>query len=566
MLKMVAIRNHTMKLCLLVAGILTLGAFPGFGAGPGDQAIVVYNSRSPESKALAQYYAEKRQVPPEQIFGFDLPETEEISRATYRDDLQKPLAKALASKKLWRVASSIIPASTNGPSRVEWKVVESKIRYAVLCYGMPLKIAPDASLKEAGTENLRPEMRRNEAAVDSELSLLPLMEQRLPAAGPLRNPVYSVTNAAGLGPTNGVLLVARLDGPTPAIARRLVDDALQAERDGLWGRAYFDLRSLTDPGFKMGEDWISGAAEISRRLGLETVVDNNPGVFPAEFPVSHIALYMGWYTENVAGALARPKVEFVPGSIAYHLHSFSAASLRTSDRHWVGPLLARGATAAMGSVYEPYLAGTPDLGVFATRLIFSSFTFGEAAYACQAVLSWQTTVVGDPLYRPFGDPERLHDDLTKRDSKLVEWSYLRLLNLNLANGKPLADCVALLEQLDLTKRSAVLSEKLADLYAAQGKPASAVHILAQAVNLDPSYQQKVRLLLALAEKQLALNRESDAYATYQSFLQQVPDYPAKAAVYKQLLTLAQKLDKKADAEKYEAELNRAAPLPPPKQS
>jgi len=28
-------------------------------------------------------------------------------------------------------------------------------------------------------------------------------------------------------------------------------------------------------------------------------------------------------------------------------------------------------------------------------------TFGEAAWAAQPVLSWQTTVVGDPLYRPF---------------------------------------------------------------------------------------------------------------------------------------------------------------------
>ena len=28
-------------------------------------------------------------------------------------------------------------------------------------------------------------------------------------------------------------------------------------------------------------------------------------------------------------------------------------------------------------------------------------TFGDAAYYAEPVLSWQTTFVGDPLYRPF---------------------------------------------------------------------------------------------------------------------------------------------------------------------
>ncbi len=42
-----------------------------------------------------------------------------------------------------------------------------------------------------------------------------------------------------LNPTNGILLVARLDGPTADIARGLVDKALQAERDGLVGPRLF---------------------------------------------------------------------------------------------------------------------------------------------------------------------------------------------------------------------------------------------------------------------------------------------------------------------------------------
>jgi uncharacterized protein (TIGR03790 family) len=540
---------------LLLLGYVA--AFPARAEAPGDEVVVVYTSRLPESKAVADYYAQRRQVPASQVFGFDLSTNEDISRAEFRDALQHPLAGLLEKKKLWHVASRIVRDTNGHPSQVEWTVVQSKIRYAVLCYGVPLRIPSDPNWKEEGLDKLRPEMRRNEAAVDSELALLPLLEQKLPLAGPLRNPVYGATNETVLGPTNGVLLVARLDGPSAAIARGLVDKALEAEADGLWGRAYFDLRNTSEPGYKVGDDWIRSAAEICRRLGFETVVDENPGTFSASFPMSQIAFYMGWYDENVSGPFALSQVEFMPGAFAYHLHSSSAYTLRSATQHWAGPLLAKGATATMGCVFEPYLTGTPELAVFAARFIFNGMTFGEAAYASQPVLSWQTTVVGDPLYRPFGrNPELLQQELAQKKSKLLEWSYLRILNFNLANGKPIADCVALLEQLEPTRQSAVLSEKLGDLYIAQGKPSSAVHAYLQALGLAPSPRQRLRLRLTLGERLTALEREPEAYENYQKLLEETPDYPDKLGLYHKLLTLAQKLNHKADVEKYEAEISR----------
>jgi len=532
-------------------------------AEPGEQAVVVYNKRMPESKGVAEYYAQRRHVPANQVFGLSLSTNQDISRAEFRDTLEKPLAKALEAGKLWRIGSFPVPATTNRPAQKQKRVSESKIRYAVLCYGVPLRIQADEALKEEGEEQLRPELRHNEAAVDSELALLPLIDPKPMLAGPLRNPVFTTTNVAMLNPTNGILLVARLDGPTPEIARGLVDKALEAESNGLWGRAYFDLRNIKDPGFKMGDDWIRGAADISRHLGFETVVDENPATFPPGFPMDHIALYMGWYDGDVSGPFTQPTVEFMPGAFAYHLHSTSAASLRTPDQHWVGPLLAKGATCSMGCVYEPYLGGTPDVAVFAARFIFYGFTFGEAAYASQPVLSWQTTVVGDPLYRPFGkDADSLHRQLAVRHSPLLEWSYLRLVNLNLVMGRPMASVVELLEQLDLTRKSPVLTEKLADLYAAQGKPSSAVHEYLQALELNPSPQQRIRLRLTLGEKLLAQGQPAEAYAQYRKLLEEAPAYPDKLAIYQKLLPLAQKLDKKADADAYQAEITRLTPPPP----
>jgi hypothetical protein len=367
------------------------------------------------------------------------------------------------------------------------------------------------------------------------------------------------TNEALLHPTHGVLLVTRLDGPNAEIARGLIDKALQGERDGLWGRTYFDMRNITDPSYKLGDDWIRNAAEICRHLGFETIVDQNPATFPPSFPMSQIAIYIGWYDANVSGPFGRPTVEFMPGAFAYHLHSYSAKPFRSTTQAWVGPLLAKGATATMGCVEEPFLSGTPDMGVFTARFIYNGMSFGEAAYASQMALSWQITVVGDPLYRPFGkNPDILKDELLHRNSKLMDWYYLRLLDVNLAAGKPLAEGVAVLEQFENTTNSAVLTEKLGDLYSAQGKPSSAVHAYQEALKLDPSPQQRVRLLLTMAEKLSSLDQPQQAYQAYQSLLREFPDFPDKPTIYKALLPLAQKLDKKAEVATYEAALGISA--------
>ncbi len=553
------ISTQMKPLLVLFGGVLFGSALSLFAAGPGAEVVVVFNTRVPESKQIADYYALKREVPTNQIFGFDLPTGEDMSRRDFEILLQLPLAKAIKANHLWHFNTELVPATNQQPQRLIWKIDESKIRYAALCYGVPIRITADPNLQEQGSEKLRPEMRRNEAAVDSELALLPLINEKVPLNGPVRNPFYGLTNEAQLHPTSGILLVTRLDGPSAGVAHDLVDKAIQGETDGLWGRTYFDLRNTTDPAYKPGDDWIRNASEICRRLGFETIVDNNPGTFPDGFPMSQIGIYVGWYAPNACGPFARPEVEFMPGAFAYHLHSFSAHPFRSATHAWVGPLLARGATATMGCVDEPYLGGTPDMTIFISRFMYSGMSFGEAAYACQPALSWQTTVVGDPLYRPFGkNPDLLKNELLARNSKLLEWYYLRLLNVNLAAGKPVSEGVTVLEQFDNTTNSAVLTEKLGDLYSAQGKPSSAAHSYQQALSLPTTPQQRIRLQLALAEKLVVSEQIVDAYETYQALLRENPGYPDKLQIYRDLLPLARKLGKKADAETFQAAL-----APPP---
>src|ERR1700677_4200354 len=357
------------------------------GAESGDAVVLVYNSRLPDSKMVADHYAARRNVPARQILGLDLPTEETMTRADYRERLQRPLLQFLKKRRLL-----VFPADSEAATNVV-KPIEASIRYAVLCYGVPLRIAEDPSWVEPGAEKIQVELRRNGAAVDSELCLLPTQDPHLRLDGPSRNPLFGVTQGSSLDPTTGLLMVTRLDGPRAETPRQLVDKAIEAETNGLWGRAYFDLRGLPNGNYKLGDDWIGAAAAMTRRYGFETVIDNQPETFPASFPMSQIALYAGWYDWNVSGPFTRPNVEFMPGAFAYHLQSYSAQSLRTTTNNWCGPLLAKGATVTMGCVDEPYLEGTPDIEIFFARWMLTGFSYGEAAYACQRVVSWQTTVV-----------------------------------------------------------------------------------------------------------------------------------------------------------------------------
>ena len=532
-----------MKKTFILSAILVLSValFPWLAQAGGDEVVLIYNSRMPESKVVAEHYAAARQVPTNQIFGFALSLDEEMTRADFTDFLQKPLAEKLVAAGLWKFGDTVIPATNNYPPQTETHVVASKIRYAVLCYGVPLKIAAVAPLDEPEAKTTNAAFRRNEASVDSELAWLPELKMKIPLTGPLPNPFYGCTNQARLNCTNGILLVARLDGPTPEIATHLVDKAMAAETNGLWGRAYFDARGLAPPNtYFLGDQWLLAGAEICRLLGFEVETDTNAETLPAAFPMSHIAIYAGWYANDANGPFALPQVEFVPGAFAYHLHSYSADTLRTTTRNWCGPLLAKGATCTMGCVYEPYLQFTPNIAVFLQSL-GQKYTFGEAAWASQIALSWQTTVIGDPLYQPFKiSPPALHAQLTHEKSPLLEWSFDRLVCLDLARGlrRPLLE--KFLEEQALTAHSAVLTEKLGNLYSALGKPSSAIGAWQAALKLNPSPQQKIRLRLTLGEKLTAQGRPAEALENYRQLLAEAPEYPGKNVIEEKIKSLEPK--------------------------
>ncbi|MBU3665641.1 MAG: TIGR03790 family protein [Chthoniobacterales bacterium] len=358
--------------------------------------LVVFNSRDPDSRSLAEYYAQRRRIPSDQVVALDCPTDEEISRKDFADTIESPLRAMFDLKGWWTLRESSGTASAP-------EVTGSRIRFVALMRGIPLKIKTTIQPPEPGKpapprpNGGDPVGGHDEASVDSELAALgAFQEERF---GVVPNPYYrrftpimdSVMLAAQL-------LVTRLDAPTEDTVRRMIDDGIKAEQSGLHGWAYIDRRSIPESGYKDGDEWLQAAAAECWNQGIPVILDNNPAILPAGFPVTDAALYYGWYAWAAEGAMGAP--HFRPGAVAVHIHSFSAATLRDPAKHWAAPLLTRGVAATIGNVYEPYLDLTPHLDVFNERLL-QGFTFAESAYMSLKVLSWMNTVVGDPLYRPF---------------------------------------------------------------------------------------------------------------------------------------------------------------------
>jgi uncharacterized protein (TIGR03790 family) len=534
------------KLFISILAVFFLGAGHSANGDTGASVALVYNSSMPASKAVADHYATQRKVPAEQIFAFDLPQGETMSRDEFANKLQQPLWNELRARKLLTYGDA-----ENTAAALKSRVTDAKIRYVVLCYGVPLKITPDTSLKE-NADNLPTELRRNEAAVESELSILPLLDQKPLLAGPLSNPVGLATNRFAISPTNGVLIVARLDGPTPEIAKGLVDKAIQAEKDGLWGNAYFDTRSITNAGFKQADDMFNAGAELAKLYGFEVIKETSSRTFAPSTPLSDIALYFGWYDQSVSGPFTNGMAQFRPGAVAYHLHSFSARHLRTPDVWWAGPLLAAGATATMGFTEEPYLQTTPQVNAFVFRFLQLGFSFGEAAYASMPSLSWQTAVIGDPLYRPYQKNQKeWYEEMERRKSKDVEWSMMMWINFRLAQKAELDEILQFYKTNPATEESAVLQEKLGDLYKSKGKLIDAMTPYSRALKLTMTPLHKLRLSLKAAAIFSTMGRAEQAYSIYQEVLREYPAYPDKKDIYERLARVATTLKKKDEAAEFQ---------------
>lgn len=379
-----------------------------------NEIAVIANLQEEASVGLARYYLEKRSIPAANLIVIDVEPSESCSREDYDRLIALPVQRFLQKNP-------------------------GKIKCLVTMFGVPLKItspkftgtaeltlhnlrekkkAMSQSLKDAEHESLLKSMRSElarlkeeinalskmhdmRAAVDSELSLVLRVH---PLADWLANPYFSGKSSPFLSiGREDVLLVSRLDGPTPSIVRRIINDSLTAEKRGLTGSAFFDAR-WPDPGLREVRGYayydrsIHRAASLVRRGSrlAEVVIDDDPALFQPG-PERPAALYCGWYS------LGRyvDAFSWQTGAVGYHIASSECTTLkRENSQVWCKMMLEKGVAATLGPVGEPFVQAFP-----LPELFFAYLTSGknlvESYFFSLPFVSWKMALIGDPLYTPF---------------------------------------------------------------------------------------------------------------------------------------------------------------------
>ena len=261
------------------------------------------------------------------------------------------------------------------------------------------------------------------AAVDSELPLV--LHQQYVIADSMPNPLKPEYDRHPLVADirQRIVMVSRLDGPSPEVAKRLVDDALATEAKGLDGIFYIDARGLT-PSDKVGsygwyDDKLRDLAEILKeKTSFKIKLDNEKALFKPG-SATDAALYCGWYSlRRYVDAF-----DWVQGSVGFHVASSEASTLRQKySRVWCKAMLEKGICATLGPVSEPYLHSFPLPDQFFPLLMTGRYTLAEVYFRTTPLLSWRQILVGDPLYNPFlKNPALSIEDLSPGLAIPDEW-------------------------------------------------------------------------------------------------------------------------------------------------
>jgi uncharacterized protein (TIGR03790 family) len=386
-----------------------------------EQVVVVANSKARHSVELAKYYMKRRDISLNNLIEINAPTNEHCSREDYEKYIVSPV-KAFLEKK-----------DPEG----------DKFRCLVTLFGIPLRVrspkltADDreqlanlqkqrdsitSQMKKAEQQQNDKELKglREEkeqikrkidqvervfqgAAVDSELALV--REDNYPLDYWLPNKYFLGYRGKKVkNMPQKVLLVSRLDGPSEEIVRRIIDDSLQTEKEGLQGKAYFDARwpDPRDKEVKGSYGFYDRAIHSAARLvekskRMEVVIDSQAKLFqPGECPDA--ALYCGWYSlGHYVDAFT-----WVRGAVGFHVASQECQTLKNKGSQvWCKRMLEKGVVATLGPVSEPYLQAFPVPDIFFGLLVDGQLTLAECYALSNPFWSWQMVLIGDPLYRPF---------------------------------------------------------------------------------------------------------------------------------------------------------------------
>jgi uncharacterized protein (TIGR03790 family) len=364
-------RSRSLRIVLGLAACLLPGGPVAAASLEPLQVLIVTNKDSPISSQVARMYEKLRDIPSANVLSLSLGTDRQITSDQYWLKAAPPIKRYLEAN--------------------------AQIRCIVTTSGVPYTIqATDG--KDPG------------AAFDSELAAI-LREKPNDLKRGQPNPLFvGGLNVAGFTDPRKLQMVyvARLDGADLKTITRMVEDAIAVEKSGLDGPAYGDAQGIDgvtgygagDASIRAAMDRFSGAGFVSK-LDMKQESWKQPKVGVGD-QAAGAAFYLGWYDlsnfQDIFGdrGLAR-------GAIAWHIASQEAQNIwDPNGKGWCINLMRRGAAVTLGPVSEPYVTAFPHGDIF-TEVLLHGESVAEAYWLALPQVSWQMVLLGDPLYRPFGE-------------------------------------------------------------------------------------------------------------------------------------------------------------------
>ena len=320
-----------------------------------ERVLLVENTRSDDSVAIANYYQLKHKLPRANLVRITASLEEECSLQEFHDQVEAPIKAFLAASKL-------------------------KIDYILLTKGMPIRT------------------HEGPAGGFSIDSLLATMDwAQLTTRSP--NPYFGRTERFSHARYN-LYLVTRLIGYTRADCFRLVDDALAAKPS----KGPFLIHTgpgHEDTGYRIVNDGMREAHQILSKRGLVSILDT-ANRFPGGY--TGLAGYFSWGSNDGRyDKAAYDSLGFLTGAIAETAVSTSARTFENPGafgQSLIGDLIAQGVTGCKGYVSEPFADSIARADILFARYT-AGYTLAESFYMASQYIHWKDMVVGDPICAPY---------------------------------------------------------------------------------------------------------------------------------------------------------------------
>lgn len=378
-----------------------------------EEILVLANMNASSSRGLASYYMEKRQIPKENLVVLFMTDKETCTREDYENKVVPKVRRILAEKPQIRALVTMYglplriaaPEQTHEENKMQNNMVSQKNAVAEQLKNGPAMTRNVRKKKETELSTLKKKIRSfrqstdKGASFDSELMLVKKENYKLNMWLP--NPFFlGWENEPSQIQKSEVLMVSRLDGAAPKIVRRIINDSIEAQNEGLSGTAYFDAR-WKNPGDKEVSGYAlydrsihRASTLISKKTHLNVVLNDEQALFQrGESPGA--ALYCGWYSlGKYIDAFTWQK-----GSVAFHIASSECTTLKKENSTvWCKKMLDKGVAATIGPVGEPYVQSFPMPELFFDFLAEGYLSLAESYLVSLPFLSWKIVLVGDPLY------------------------------------------------------------------------------------------------------------------------------------------------------------------------